>query len=224
MELSPRLIATHVPKHPEGVVLLLHGGAARQASMMVSPTQLSVLRMIPIARLIARRGRRRVAVFRLLNSRRGWDAHHTPVKDASWALGELRERFGDLPVALVGHSLGGRAALLSGGQPGVVSVVALAAYLIPDQDRPDLVGRRVLFVHGLRDRIASPLAAERVARWIGRRTPVGFIRIPEGKHAMLRHGREYDGYAADFVLATLLEEQVGGPVARVLAGETWVDG
>src|SRR6478735_4757255 len=110
MELQPKLIDVRVPKQPTGVVLVLHGGAARRESAMVSPTQLSVLRMIPIARRLAHAGRGRLAVFRLLNSRRGWDAHHTPVHDARWALEEIAGRLGHrLPTALVGHSLGGRA-------------------------------------------------------------------------------------------------------------------
>ena len=45
----PRLIATAVPKDPEGVVIALHGGASRRGKMAVSPAQLSVLRMVPIA-------------------------------------------------------------------------------------------------------------------------------------------------------------------------------
>src|SRR5689334_24858422 len=116
MELSPKLIEVRVPREPEGVVLVLHGGASRRDRMRVSPTQLSVLRMVPIARRIARAGRGRLAVFRLLNSTRGWDTRHTPVDDARWALEQVRDRLGDLPVGLVGHSLGGRAALLAAGE------------------------------------------------------------------------------------------------------------
>ena len=98
MELQPKLIEVHVPSAAEGAVLVLHGGAARRADMRVSPTQLSVLRMIPIARRIARAGGDRLAVFRLLNSRRGWDTTHTPVQDARWALAEIADRFGPLPT------------------------------------------------------------------------------------------------------------------------------
>ena len=53
----------------------------------------------------------RLAVFRLLNSARGWDTSRTPVDDVRWALDELASRHGDLPVALVGHSLGGGVAM-----------------------------------------------------------------------------------------------------------------
>ena len=68
-----RLLPTRVPDHPAGVVLVLHGGASRRDQTAVSPTQLSVLRMLPVAARIAHAGRGRLAVFRLLNSTRGWD-------------------------------------------------------------------------------------------------------------------------------------------------------
>jgi alpha-beta hydrolase superfamily lysophospholipase len=192
--------------------------------MRVSPAQLSVLRMVPIARGIAGAGRGRLAVFRLLNSVRGWDTHHTPVHDVAWGLERLRERFGqDLPTCLVGHSLGGRAALLAGGQPGVRSVVALSPWVYPTEGRRDLGGRQVLIVHGNEDRIASPARAVAVAKDLGRSAQVGYINVDGGRHSMVRHHQQFDRYAADFARATLLGDPVGGPVAQVLDGATWVD-
>jgi len=73
-----RLVPVRTPRDPEGVVIVLHGGASRGDRMMVSPAQLSVLRMVPVARRIARAGRSRLAVHRLLNSHRGWDSQTTP--------------------------------------------------------------------------------------------------------------------------------------------------
>ena len=187
---------------------------------MVSPTQLSVLRMIPIAKRIALAGRGRLAVFRLLNSARGWDSTHTPVADVRWALAEVRARYADeLPVGLVGHSLGGRAALLAGGQPPVRSVVALAPWLYPNDANPELAGRHVLIVHGDRDRIASPANAAAVARRLSTLTPTSFISVRNGKHAMLKRHHVFDGLAADFTVATLLDLPTHGPIERVLAGE-----
>ena len=105
------------------------------------PTQLSVLRMVPIARRIARAGGDRLAVYRLLNSRRGWDAHHTPVRDAQWALDRIADRLGALPVCLVGHSLGGRVSLLAAARAR--GVVALAPWVYPTDVAPDLNGQRI---------------------------------------------------------------------------------
>ena len=223
MQASPRLIPVRSPVSPEAAVLVLHGGASRGQQVMVSPTQLSVLRMIPTARAVADAGRDRLAVFRVLNSYRGWDSTHTPVSDVGWALEQLRERYGRLPVGLVGHSLGGRAALLAGEHKDVDAVVALNPWVYPTDDA-DLAGRRVLVVHGELDTVASPERAMTVARRLARRAPVGFITVPEGKHAMLRHGRRFDRYAAEFAAAVLLhdEVQLSEPVARVLAGEGWV--
>lgn len=45
-----RLVDVAAPPDPEGVAIVLHGGASRGVEMAVSATQLSVLRMIPIAR------------------------------------------------------------------------------------------------------------------------------------------------------------------------------
>ncbi|MCW3010686.1 MAG: Alpha/beta hydrolase family protein, partial [Solirubrobacterales bacterium] len=87
MTLQPRLIDVRLPREPEGVVLVLHGGASRGAEVAVSPTQLSVLRMVPIARRIARVGHGRLAVLRLLNAARGWAG----TRDAEWALAQVAE-------------------------------------------------------------------------------------------------------------------------------------
>lgn len=89
-------------------MVVLHGGASRRDAVRVSPAQLSVLRMIPVAASITHAASGRLAVLRLLNSRRGWDTEHTPVQDVAWALAEIAKRFGvELPVCLVGHTLGG---------------------------------------------------------------------------------------------------------------------
>ena len=223
MQVKARLIDTRVPKSPDAVVLVLHGGASRRQAggssetMTVSPTQLSVLRMVPIANRIARDGRGRLAVFRLLNSVRGWDTSHTPVDDARWALEQLRGRFGELPIALVGHSLGGRAALLAASQPDVRTVGALAPWVYPTDVVPGLTGRRILIVHGSADRIASPERSAAVARTLEKSTAVSYVTVRGGKHAMLRRRGLFDGLAADFVTGTLLSQVhsgVAGPGAR----------
>jgi pimeloyl-ACP methyl ester carboxylesterase len=225
MHAEPRLLATRVPRRPEGAVLVLHGGAQRPGRADVSPTQLSVVRMIPVARRIGSGGDGRLAVYRLLNSYRGWDSTHTPVHDVAWALGRVRELHGELPTSLVGHSLGGRAALLAGDQDGVRSVVALNPWVYPTDDA-DLTGRRVLVVHGTEDRVADPGRSATVARSIARTAEVGYVAVPGARHAMLRHGATFERAAASFTSATLLGPEhtapASDPVSRVLAGEQWV--
>ena len=191
---------------------------------MVSPAQLSVLRMIPIARRIAQAGHGRLAVYRLLNSRRGWDASHTPLHDVAWALAALRRRHSAIPpVCLVGHSLGGRAAILSAGCAEVRSVVALAPWVYPVDGDVNAAGRRVLVVHGTDDRIASIDRAAAAARRLERTATVGFITVIGGTHSMVRHHATFDRFAADFAAATLLGTQPVGPVAEVLGGTGWVE-
>ena len=205
MEVTPKLIEVARPADPDGAVIVLHGGASRRQNMMVSPTQLSVLRMIPIARAVTRAGRGRLAVFRLLNSRRGWDAHHTPVRDVEWALQRLAELEDPaLPVCLVGHSLGGRAALMAAGRPRVRGAVALAPWVLPSDDPPGLDGQRLLIVHGDADRIASPQRSAALAQRLrGRGHAVDYVTVPGGKHAMLSHHREFTRPAAQFATETL---------------------
>lgn len=174
---------------------------------MVSPTQLSVVRMVPVARRIARTDPR-LAVFRLLNSYRGWDSEHTPLDDAAWAIQQVQRRFPDRPVALVGHSLGGRAALLAAAEDGVTTVVALNPWVYPEDGVP-LPGRRVLIVHGDADRIALEAHARAVAATLARSAEVTYRLVEGGKHAMLRHGRTFERTAAEFV-ATSLRGPVGG--------------
>lgn len=224
MKTAARLIATSVPDAPEGAVLVLHGGASRGSQMMVSPTQLSVLRMIPIAGRIARAGKDRLAVFRVLNSVRGWDTSHTPVDDARWALDRVAERLGDLPTFLVGHSLGGRAALLAAATPGVRGAVALAPWVYPTDLADGLPpGRRVLIVHGSGDRIAKPANSAAVAEALGRTTPTGYVRVEGGKHAMLSHHDQFSGLAAAFTTEVLLGTTPEGALARIAAGERFVE-
>lgn len=221
MKLEPKLIEVEVPKRPAGAVLVLHGGASRRGNMMVSPTQLSVLRIIPIARKIGRAGKGDLAVFRLLNSRRGWDTHHTPVKDAHWALDEMAARLGKaLPTCLVGHSLGGRAAILTSDRPEVRSAVALAPWVYPNDHPRAMSGQKIVVVHGTQDRIASPTRAFELAKRLGRLTPTAYVAVRGGKHAMLARRGVFSDFAAHWATATLLGRSRLDAISRIEDGET----
>ncbi len=186
-------------------MLVLHGGAQRREPAAVRRTQLSVLRMVPIARAIARAGDHRLSVHRLLNSRRGWDSQHPPTADVAWALAELGEQHGDLPVVLVGHSLGGRAALVAAAtQPSVRGVVALNPWVYPTDDAA-LEGRSVLIVHGDADRIAPLVRAQEVAGRLARRTDVRVEIVKGGQHAMLGQAGVYEQHTVSFVSHVLLD-------------------
>ncbi len=187
----------------------------------MSPSQLSVVRMIPIAHRVVRAGRGRLAVWRLLNSTRGWGGTHTPLDDVHWALERIRAQLPpSTPIGLIGHSLGGRAAILSSGEANVRNVVALAPWLHPRDGDVDASGCRVLFVHGSADRVASPHRALAAAERLSRTARVGVIRVDHGGHAMVRRHRTFDGLAAGFTAATLLDKapkDSRGALARILA-------
>ena len=182
--------------------------------MRVSPTQLSVLRMIPVASRVARRSGGRLAILRLLNSSRGWDSEHTPVRDVEWALDKLARRFGPSePVCLIGHSLGGRAALLAAGQPSVAGVVALAPWVYPTDVAADVQDTPIVIIHGDADRIASPARSRQLAQALSRETEVAYVSVAGGTHAMLGRLDTFDGLAAQCA-AWMLLGQVEGTVVR----------
>ena len=194
---------------PSGVVLVLHGG--REASTeAVRSRQLAVLRMIPIARRIDAVGAGRLVVARLRYAVRGWNGElRSPVGDAQWALEQLTQRYPGLPVGLVGHSMGGRTALQAGGHPAVRSVVGLAAWLPRDEPVEQLAGRRVLLVHGNRDRMTSPKGSAATAlRLQAAGVAASYVEIDGERHAMLRRARLWHDLAAGFMAATLLDQSL----------------
>ncbi|HJQ01444.1 MAG TPA: alpha/beta fold hydrolase [Jatrophihabitans sp.] len=218
---------------PEAVVLVLHGG--RESSPEpVTARQLAVLRMVPFASVIARRAAGRVAVARLRYRLRGWNARAgrppAPVADADWALHRLTQRFGPLPVGLVGHSMGGRTALRIGGTEQVRAVVGLAPWLPPGEPVEQLRQRQVLLVHGTDDRLTDPrLTAAFADRLQAAGGTVSLVRVSGGRHAMLRRPQLWHELAAQFVLNAVLPNyrpsgwphapnflhQVGGASARI---------
>ena len=189
------------------VALVLHGGRATSTAPTAA-RQLAVLRMLPFAHNLRDAGSGHgLTVARLRYRVRGWNgAQQSPVPDTRWALDELSRRFPDVPVALVGHSMGGRAALYSADHPSVVSVVALAPWIEGDDPVAPLAGRRLLVVHGAHDRMTS---ARRSAAFAQRAAAVAesvnYVRVDDEAHAMLRRAGLWHRLTTGFVLATLLD-------------------
>ena len=75
--------------------------------------------------------------------------------DARWALDEVRRELGDVPVVLLGHSMGGRTAVAVADDPSVVGVVALAPWLPPGEPNGALAGKHFAAAHGRSDKITS---------------------------------------------------------------------
>jgi pimeloyl-ACP methyl ester carboxylesterase len=145
-----------------------------------------------------------VAVWLLRYRYRGWNGPEmSPVRDARWALAEVRSRHGDVPVVLVGHSMGGRTALRVAGDPAVKGVAALAPWLLDTEPVDQLAARRVLVAHGDRDRVTSPAASRRYAERAARVTGVRHVTVRGDAHAMLLRWPTWHRLTTRFVLDVL---------------------
>ena len=174
---------------------MLHGGRARSLAP-ARENQLAVLRLRPFARDLARTGRRDgLTVARLVNRVRGWNgALRSPVEPTEQALDALAAAYPGAPIAVVGHSLGGRTAVYTAGHHAVRAVVGLAPWLEPGDPMTQLAGRRVLFPHGTHDRMTSAAASEQFADRAQRYAEsVSFVGIRDGGHAMLSRDRGVAG-------------------------------
>ena len=199
---------------PESLVLVLHGGRARSRES-AEPKRLAYRRMLPVARGLARAG---PAVHLLRYRFRGWNAPaRDALRDAQWALGELAERFPGVPVALVGHSMGGRAALGAAGAPNVVAVCALAPWLDGSDPVVQLDGRTVLIAHGDRDRWTSPDASFAYAvRAQERGVRICRYVLPGAGHSMITSAWGWHALTRRFVLGALGTAPVDPRIAAAL--------
>jgi len=202
-----------------GIALVLHGGRETSTDP-VRAHQLAVLRMVPFARRLASAGRAHgLAVVRLRFGQRGWNGElRSPVSDARAALAELTRRFPDVPVALVGHSMGGRTAVHVAGDPAIRVIVALAPWITPTDPVDTMTGRRLLVVHGEADRITDPRASRRYAREAAAvAETVSWVGISGENHAMVRKPRIWHELTAGYVLGALLDAPTVGTVRKQAA-------
>ncbi|QKE82941.1 alpha/beta fold hydrolase [Arthrobacter sp. NEB 688] len=192
-----------VPEHPRAVVVVLHGGRERSRER-VGRYQLAVLRMLPFVGSLRRTLGEQVAVVRLTYRVRGWNGHAAdPLVDTRWALERIRRVLPGVPVALVGHSMGGRVALTLAADSGVAAVAALAPWVEGDLRAPR-DGRPVLLMHGTADRTTDPRRTAFVAqRWEELGVRVTWVRVPGERHAMLRRARRWHETVAEFVSGAL---------------------
>lgn len=204
------------------VVLVLHGGRSRSTAP-VRANQLAVLRMLPFVRALRRAGAGHgLTVARMRYLVRGWNGPaQSPVPDVRWALDRLARRFPGVPLALVGHSMGGRAALYCAGHEGVRSVVGLAPWVEQGDPVEPLTGRRLLVAHGEQDRMTSaPASADLTRRAAAVAASAGYVAVAGERHAMLRRASLWHELATGFVLATMCDvpprETVPPATANVL--------
>lgn len=186
------------------IAIVLHGGEANGHGR-AHRGRLAYLRMRPFAaelhRALAGRG---VAVWRMRYRFTGWNgAARDPVHDVEWALAEAAGRHPGAPVVLIGHSMGGRAALWAAGSPNVVGVCALAPWIEPDDPVGQLSGRRVLIVHGDADRWTDPIQSRRyAARAAHLGIDIKFIGVRGAGHTMLSRPALWHRLAVTFTSET----------------------
>jgi len=208
-------VDVHEPKGTtRAVVVVLHGGKADSYEPS-EPSHLSSRRMDPFVHALHKQGRKHgVAVWKVRYRVRGWNgSDRSPARDAQWVLDEVRRRCGDLPVVLVGHSMGGRAAVRVLGDPAVVGAVLLCPWL-PQEPVEGARGKRVLVAHGIIDRWTSP---RETRAWADAARPLAagltYVRVRATGHFMLRRSRLWTDLAVGAALSWLGADPSVGRVA-----------
>jgi predicted alpha/beta-hydrolase family hydrolase len=194
------------------VALVMHGGAVNGHEPNRAWSH-NVARLVPFARALARVPGP-IAVARLRFRVRGWNDDAMPVEDARWALAQVRASFPGVPVALVGHSMGGRVAMFVGGDPDVRLVIGLAPWVEPGDPHPGR-GTRTVLIHGDRDIICS-LARTRAAveQMQAEGLDASLVRVARADHAMLVRARLWTALATGLVEVTFAAELGGAREAR----------
>ncbi|MFD6285447.1 alpha/beta hydrolase [Streptomyces sp. NPDC060205] len=202
---APALVVRRPARSPRAAVLFLHGG--RSDSRAPSrPWHLAAVRMKPFLRAVARAIPDDDVLLAEVRYRvRGWNGGDADsLRDARRALEELRRLAPDVPVVLVGHSMGGRAALRAGGAAQVRGVLALAPWCPEGEPVAQLRDKEVVVLHGDRDRVTDPLLSRAFvnrARAAGARA--AFVDMAGGDHAMLRRAGDWHRIAVSTVLEML---------------------
>ena len=212
------------PTAVSGAVLLLPGGEEVSARRP-SPVWATAL-VRSLSRHIARSGRAEgLAVHTVQYRYRGWNGSEAHLAaDAEWAADEVVRRYGDVPVCLVGVDMGGRAALRAGGHEAVNSVVALAPWLpeddvaAPAEPVKQLVGRRVLIVHGTNDERTDPELSFRFAQRAKKvNREVCRFEVHSDGHGLHGYRDEVLWLSSDFTMGALFGSQLSRPVEDALA-------
>lgn len=187
----------------DSAVLVLHGGQ-EESLLATGRLQASYLRMLDFYYGLRQRSHRS-AVYLLRYRSRGWNARYgppAPLTDARWALERIVNQHPNVPVALLGHSMGGRVAVALAAEPSVAGVCALAPWLPPGEPLPVPPSTaRFVLAHGTADRVTSSAASAAYAeRLRADGSAVARFELLHGRHALLDDPRLWHRFA---VLTTL---------------------
>jgi alpha-beta hydrolase superfamily lysophospholipase len=196
---APSLTDSWVPAGARAITLVLHGGA-EHGTTPLDGRSLPWRRGRALARHVAAVVTADDIGVVLLRYRvKGWNAAGAavpaPVADARWALDEIA-RTHDLPVAVLGHSMGARTGVAVADHPSVRGVVALAPWLPHDDPVTPLTGKVLRAAHGRLDRITSARATR---AYVARATEVAdaeFTDMGAVGHYLLRRVPLWNAYAA----------------------------
>ena len=201
-----------------GIALFCHGGTV---ASLEPPREraLSVARMRAVEQFVHGAAAGRGLATALVRYRlAGWNGEAADAyQDVRWSIEQLRaEHGGEVPIVLVGHSMGGRAALRAGGDPQVTTVCALAPWTPPGEPVMHLRGTTVVVLHGRGDRwVPARLSADFAVR--ARRSGTRVARFTvAGGHSMLRRARVWHTFTRDVVLAGVGLEPMRADVAAAL--------
>lgn len=199
---TPSLTRLDLDAPPRVLALVLHGGTQR-SSDPVGGRSASWRRMAAMQRSITPRLHEAGVASWLLRYRvRGWNGDGSGARaDARWALDQVRATYGDVPVVLLGHSMGARTSAYVADDPSVLGVVALAPWWQPDDPVGALRERHVVAAHGRTDKITSArMTRAFLARAGAVAASTDYVDMGRVGHYMLRRVEEWNDVAAEGVL------------------------
>lgn len=195
-------------RQPRLLVLVLPGGTD-DSHRPFRPWQGSALRMYPFTASIAARFPRSVRVSQASYQVYGWNGEEASPLPYAWrALDRLSDEYPGVPVAVIGHSMGGRIGAALAADERVTDLLALAPWWQFADWRLIRDDVRVVAMHGDADTVTyASRTAKGIVELQQRGVDATYIPIPGGGHPMLDNVGRWQGAALDFVAEALRRDR-----------------